>query len=158
TSRALTDEALQAALIRLTGTLMAGNRRGYATLADSDRLRDHAKRIKEHTLAHLDRYLEQLETAVHKLGGHVHWAVTAEDARRIVRDIAQRAGCKRAVKSKSMTSEEVHLNGALEAAGVEVTETDFGEFIIQLAGERPSHLVAPAVHHTRESVARVLSR
>src|SRR5262245_2372600 len=92
TAQALTDEALQAALIRLTATLMDGNRRGYAALADSDRLRDHAKRIKEHTLAHLDRYLEQLETAVHKLGGHVHWAATAEDARRIVRDIAQRAG------------------------------------------------------------------
>src|SRR5262249_33036500 len=82
---------------------------------------------------------------------------TAEDARRIVRDIAEKSGCKRAVKSKSMTSEEVHLNPALEAAGVEVTETDFGEFIIQVAGERPSHLVAPAVHHTRESVARGLS-
>jgi len=158
TAQALTDEVLQAALIRLTGTLMVGNRRGYAALADSDGLRDHAKRVKEHTLAHLDRYLEQLETAVHKLGGHVHWAATAEDARRIVRDIAQRAGCQRAVKSKSMTSEEVHLNGALEAAGIEVAETDFGEFIIQLAGERPSHLVAPAVHHTRESVARVLSQ
>ncbi len=72
--------------------------------------------------------------------------------------IARRANCKRAVKSKSMTSEEIHLNPALEAAGIEVAETDFGEFIIQLAGERPSHLVAPAVHHTRESVARVLSR
>src|SRR3954454_19927991 len=94
-ARALVDETLQAALVRLPDTLMAGNRRGYAALADSDRLRDHAKRIKEHTLAHLDRYLEQLETAVHKLGGRVHWAATAEDARRTVRDIAQRAGCKR---------------------------------------------------------------
>ena len=158
TAQALTDESLQAALIRLTGTLMAGNRRGYAALADSDRLRDHAKRIKEHTLAHLDQYLEQLEVSVQKLGGHVHWAATAEDARRIVREIAQRAGCKRAVKSKSMTTEEVHLNPYLQAAGIEVTETDFGEFIIQLAGERPSHLVAPAVHHTRESVAQVLSQ
>src|SRR5437764_8255377 len=158
TDQALHDPHLQAVLVRLSDTLMAANRRGYAALADSDGLRDHAKRIKEHTLAHLDRYLEQLETAVHKLGGHVHWAATAEDARRIVRDIAQRAGCQRAVKSKSMTSEEVHLNGALEAAGIEVAETDFGEFIIQLAGERPSHLVAPAVHHTRESVARILSR
>src|SRR5437764_2901863 len=155
--QALADPPLQAALVRLTSTLLAGNRRGYAALADSGPLRDHAKRIKEHTLAHLDRYLEQLEASVHRLGGHVHWAATAEDARRMVRDIAQRAGCKRAVKSKSMTSEEVHLNGALEAAGVEVTETDFGEFIIQLAGERPSHLVAPAVHHTRESIARLLS-
>jgi L-lactate dehydrogenase complex protein LldF len=155
--QALADVPLQAALVRLTGTLMAGNRRGYASLPDSDALRDHAKRIKEHTLAHLDRYLEQLEASVRARGGHVHWAATAEDARRIVADIAGRAGARRVVKSKSMTTEEVHLNGALEAAGVEVTETDFGEFIIQLAGERPSHLVAPAVHHTRESIARVLS-
>jgi L-lactate dehydrogenase complex protein LldF len=157
-AQALTDEPLQAALIRLTGTLMAGNRRGYAALADSDKLRDYAKAIKAHTLAHLDQYLQQLEASVQRLGGRVHWAADAEAARQIVVDIATQAGCKRAVKSKSMTSEEVHLNAALEAAGVEVTETDFGEFIIQLAGERPSHLVAPAVHHTRESVARVLSR
>src|SRR5579884_733853 len=152
------DPRLQAALVRLTGTLMAGNRRGYASLPDSDRLRDHAKRIKEHTLAHLDRYLEQLEASVVRRGGHVHWAETAADARRLVVDIARQAGCRSAVKSKSMTTEEVHLNPALEAAGLEVTETDFGEFIIQLAGERPSHLVAPAVHHTRESIARILSK
>lgn len=156
-AQALVDEPLQAALIRLTSTLMAGNRRGYAALADSDKLREHAKQIKEHALAHLDRYLEQLEASIQKLGGYVHWASTAEEARKIVVDIARRADCKHAVKSKSMTSEEIHLNPALEAAGIEVTETDFGEFIIQLAGERPSHLVAPAVHHTRESVARVLS-
>jgi L-lactate dehydrogenase complex protein LldF len=157
-ARALADPPLQAALTRLTSTLMAGNRRGYAALADSSQLRDHAKRIKEHTLAHLDRYLEQLEASVQRLGGRVHWAADAAEARRIVVDVARAAGCKHAVKSKSMTSEEVHLNPALEAAGVEVTETDFGEFIIQVAGERPSHLVAPAVHHTRESVARVLSK
>lgn len=156
-AQALADPPLQAALTRLADTLMAGNRRGYAALADSSALRDHAKRIKEHTLAHLDRYLEQLEASVHKLGGRVHWAATAEDARQIIVKIAQQTGCKNAVKSKSMTSEEIHLNGALEKAGVSVAETDFGEFIIQVAGERPSHLVAPAVHHTRESVARVLS-
>src|SRR5205823_5009806 len=156
--QALADPPLQAALIRLTSTLMAGNRRGYAALADSDAVRDHAKRIKEHTLAHLDQYLEQLEASVQKNGGHVHWAADAEEARQIVVGIAHQAKCSRAVKSKSMTSEEIHLNPALEAAGIEVTETDFGEFIIQLAGERPSHLVAPAVHHTRESVARVLSQ
>jgi L-lactate dehydrogenase complex protein LldF len=156
-SEALADVPLQAALVRLTGTLMAGNRRGYAALSDSSALRDHAKRIKEHALAHLDRYLEQLESSVLALGGHVHWAETAEDARRIVVEIAQKTGSQRIVKSKSMTTEEVHLNPALEQAGLEVTETDFGEFIIQLAGERPSHLVAPAVHHTRESIARILS-
>jgi L-lactate dehydrogenase complex protein LldF len=156
--QALADPPLQAALVRLTSTLLAGNRRGYAALADSSALREHAKRIKEHTLAHLDRYLEQLETAVHQRGGQVHWASNATDARQIVLDIARQTNSRRIVKSKSMTSEEVHLNPALEAAGLEVTETDFGEFIIQLAGERPSHLVAPAVHHTRESIARILSK
>src|SRR5215471_17357542 len=149
-AQALGDPGLQTALVRLTETLMAGNRRGYAALADSSALRDHAKRIKEHTLAHLDRYLEQLACSVERQGGHVHWALTAEDARRAVVEIARRSGCRRIVKSKSMTSEEIHLNPALEAAGLEVTETDFGEYIIQVAGERPSHLVAPAVHHTRE--------
>ena len=156
--QALANAPLQAALTRLTDTLMAGNRRGFAALPDSDRLRDHAKQIKEHTLAHLDRYLEQLEASVKQRGGHVHWAATAADARRIIVNIARTSNCRRAVKSKSMTTEEVHLNPALEAAGVAVTETDFGEFIIQLAGERPSHLVAPAVHHTRESIAAILSR
>src|SRR4029077_7693022 len=141
--QALVDVPLQAALVRLTDTLMAGNRKGYAALADSSELRDHAKRIKEHALAHLDQYLEQLEASVLKLGGKVHWAATAEDARKIVVEIAQKANCKHAVKSKSMTSEEIHLNPALEQAGIEVTETDFGEYIIQVAGERPSHLVAP---------------
>ncbi|HVS37460.1 MAG TPA: LutB/LldF family L-lactate oxidation iron-sulfur protein [Gemmataceae bacterium] len=155
--QALGDPPLQAALVRLTDTLMAGNRRGYAALTDSSAVRDHAKRIKEHALAHLDRYLEQLEASVLRVGGRVHWAATAEDARRIIVEIARQSGCKRIVKSKSMTTEEVHLNPALEAAGLEATETDFGEFIIQLAGERPSHLVAPAVHHTRESIARILS-
>jgi L-lactate dehydrogenase complex protein LldF len=156
--QALADPPLQAALVRLTSTLMAGNRRGYAALTDIDALRDHAKRIKEHTLAHLDRYLEQLEASIQKRGGHVHWVNHAEEARRIILDIARQTNSRRIVKSKSMTSEEIHLNPALEAVGLEVTETDFGEFIIQLAGERPSHLVAPAVHHTRESIARILSQ
>jgi len=157
TSQALADPALQGALERLTDTLMAGNRRGFASLPDSDALRDRAKQIKEHTLAHLDQYLEQLEASVLKLGGKVHWAATAEEGRQIVVAIARQANCKHAVKSKSMTSEEIHLNSALEQESVEVTKTDFGEYILQVAGERPSYLVAPAVHHTRESVAKVLS-
>jgi L-lactate dehydrogenase complex protein LldF len=156
-AEALLDVGLQAALVRLSDTLMAANRRGYAGLSDSDKVRDHAKCIKQHTLAHLDTYLEQLEASVLRSGGQVHWAADAAEARRLVVDIAHKAGCKKAVKSKSMTSEEVHLNPALEAAGIEVAETDFGEYIIQLAGERPSHIVAPAVHHTRESIGRILT-
>ncbi len=157
-AQALGNASLQAALVRLTSTLMAGNRRGFAALADSSELRDHAKQIKEHTLAHLDRYLEQLEQSILALGGKVHFAADAEEARQAVLRIARESNCRRIVKSKSMTTEEIHLNPALEAAGLEVVETDFGEFIIQLAGERPSHLVAPAVHHTRESIARILSK
>src|SRR5207248_7187756 len=105
--QALHDIPLQAALVRLTDTLLTANRRGFAALGDSSQLRDHAKRIKEHTLAHLDQYLEQLEVAVQKVGGHVHWAATAVDARQAVLDIARRSHCQRAVKSKSMTSEEI---------------------------------------------------
>src|SRR5262245_66394347 len=90
-AQALGDAGLQKALVRLTSTLMAGNRRGYAALADSSELRDHAKRIKEHTLAHLDRYLEQLEASVHRLGGKVHWAGNAEAARRTAAEIAKPA-------------------------------------------------------------------
>jgi L-lactate dehydrogenase complex protein LldF len=157
TAEALANTTLQAALSKLADTLVLANRRGYAALPDSSLLREHAKHIKEHTLAHLDRYLQELEASVQKRGGTVHWAATAEDARQIVVNIAKQSQCKHAVKSKSMTSEEIHLNRALEEDGVEVTETDFGEFIIQAAGERPSHLVAPAVHHTSASVARILS-
>src|SRR5215475_5790908 len=87
-TQALSNPPLQAALVRLTSTLMAGNRRGYANLRDSDKLRDHAKHIKEHTLAHLDQYLEQLEASVLKRGGRVHWAGDAAEARQIVADIA----------------------------------------------------------------------
>src|SRR5437764_9660801 len=90
-TQALADPTLQTALTRLTDTLMAGNRRGYAALADSSDLRDHAKRIKEHTLAHLDQYLEQLEASVQKLGGHIHWAADAEEARRVIVDIAKQS-------------------------------------------------------------------
>jgi L-lactate dehydrogenase complex protein LldF len=154
---ALANAPLQVALARLADTLLAGNRRGYAALADSSELRDHAKRIKEHTLANLDKYLLELEASVLRVGGKVHWASDAAEARRIIVEIAKQTQCRRIVKSKSMTTEEVHLNPALEKAGLEVVETDFGEFIIQLANERPSHLVAPAVHHTRESIGKILA-
>ncbi|MCS6976703.1 MAG: LutB/LldF family L-lactate oxidation iron-sulfur protein, partial [Gemmatales bacterium] len=154
---ALADGRLQLALVRLTSTLTAANRRGYDSLPESDLVREQAKQIKAHTLAHLDRYLEQLEASVRSVGGFVHWAEDAEQARRIIGDIAWSHGVRRVVKAKSMTTEEIHLNDALQQAGIEVTETDFGEFVIQLSRERPSHIVAPAVHHTRESIARLIS-
>jgi L-lactate dehydrogenase complex protein LldF len=154
---ALSDGKLQLALVRLTSTLTAANRRGYDSLPESDQVREQARQIKLHTLANLPRYLEELEESVRSVGGFVHWADDAKQACAIICDIAWSHGVKRAVKAKSMTTEEIHLNAALEGAGIEVTETDFGEFVIQLAKERPSHIVAPAVHHTRESIAQLLS-
>src|SRR5436305_926031 len=102
-AEALGDAPLQAALERLTDTLMAANRKGYAALGDSSDLRDHAKRIKQHTLANLDKYLEQLEASVIRAGGKVHWAADADEACRIMVDLAKATNSKRIVKSKSMT-------------------------------------------------------
>src|SRR5438094_10375281 len=97
--QALADPPLQAALVRLTSTLMAANRRGYAALPDSEKLRDHARRIKEHRLANLDKCLEQLEASVQRHGGQVHWGSTVEEARQSVWQIAKPSNCKRAVQS-----------------------------------------------------------
>lgn len=155
---ALNSPNLQTALNRLGETLALGNRTAFEKLPGSSLLRDKARAIKDHTLAHLDRYLEQLEAAIIARGGHVHFAADAADAHQIITDIANQAKAKRIVKSKSMVTEEIHLNRHLEAAGFEVTETDFGEYIIQLAGERPSHIVAPVVHKTVEEVAEVMNR
>jgi L-lactate dehydrogenase complex protein LldF len=154
---ALDSPNLQLALSRLGETLAAGNRSAFERLPGSSLLRDKARAIKDETLAHLDRYIEQLERAVSARGGHVHFASDGADAVAIVREIIRAAGATRVVKSKSMVTEEIHLNSALEGAGVEVTETDFGEFIIQVAGERPSHLVGPALHKTAEEMAVCLN-
>ncbi|MDB5385657.1 MAG: iron-sulfur cluster binding protein [Planctomycetaceae bacterium] len=155
---ALNSANLQTALNRLGETLAAGNRTAFELLPGSSLLRDKARSIKDHTLAQLDQYLEQLERAVIQRGGHVHYAADAADAQSIVVEIARQSGVKSIVKSKSMVTEEIHLNKHLEAAGFEVTETDFGEYIIQLAGERPSHIVAPVVHKTVEEVAEIMNR
>src|SRR5262249_20851396 len=114
-----------------------------------------ARAIKDETLAHLDEHLVQLESAVKARGGHVHFADDGADAVEIIKGIIRDRGGKTLVKSKSMGTEEVHLNQHLEEAGVEVVETDFGEFIIQIAGER--HIVGPALHKTAEEMCVLLS-
>ncbi len=106
----------------------------------------------------MDRHLETLEASIQRNGGHVYYADDGADACQIIEGILRSCGATKVVKSKSMTSEEVHLNKALEAAGADVVETDFGEYIIQVAGQRPSHLVAPAIHMTVNDVADTLSR
>lgn len=153
---ALRNGNLQLALVRLGESLGSRNREAFAALAGSSELRDKARAIKDDALAQLDRLLETLEQSVTARGGQVHYAADGADACRIINQIIG-APKKRVVKSKSMTTEEIHLNSALEQAGHEVFETDFGEFIIQVAKQRPSHLVAPAVHLTIDQVTDILS-
>ena len=119
--------------------------------------RDQAQRIKTHTIDHLDYYLELLYDNVTKNGGQVHFATDADQANAIVAALVKTNDVKIVTKGKSMVSEELGLNQVLEELGVEVYETDLGEYIIQLAGETPSHLVAPALHKTKEQVAQLFT-
>lgn len=155
---ALADADLQAALSQLGDTLGARNRAAFAALADSDLLRERARAIKDAALANLAEHLETLEASVVRNGGHVYFADDAAAARQIILAILQERGARHVVKSKSMTSEEIHLNAALAERGINAVETDFGEYIIQVAGHRPSHLVAPAIHLRTPQVADLLSR
>ncbi len=157
-ARAVADPSLREAITRVTGSL--GVRRAQVTteLPHFDALRQRAKQIKRHTLAHLGRYLEQLEEAVRSRGGQVHWARDADEAARCVVDICRAVGARLVAKSKSMVTEELELNRALQRAGIQVVETDLGEFVVQLSGDRPSHLIAPIIHKRREEVAELFAR
>lgn len=126
-------------------------------IAEWQALREYAHQVKMHTLAHLDRYLEQLEAQVTGAGGTVHWARDAAEACRIITDVVRARNGRSVVKSKSMTSEEIDLNDALQAAGCDVVETDLGEYLLQLAGDRPAHIIAPAVHKSKDAIARLLA-
>jgi len=127
-------------------------------LPEFEALRDAAREIREHTLAHLDHYLERFEKRARKQGASVHWAASAEEARRLVVALCKEARATTVAKGKSMVGEEIGLNAALEAASLEVIETDLGEYIIQLAKEPPSHIIAPAIHKTREQIGDLFFR
>ena len=144
----------RAVVAKNTGTYWAAVGRGKARFADWEEARRQAAAIKWDAINHLDRYLEQFERNVLANGGHVHWAETGADACRYVTDLARQHGVTQAVKSKSMVTEEIHLNAALTAAGVQPVETDLGEFICQLRGEPPYHIVTPVMHLSRADVAR----
>jgi L-lactate dehydrogenase complex protein LldF len=151
--QALHDETLRSALGRAKDGFVLKRRRALEALPEYEALRDRAVAIKNHTLENLDHYLERYEEAVTRRGGRVHWAATAEEACRIVVEICHNTGARSVTKGKSMVGEEVGVNDALEAAGMEVVETDLGEYIIQLAKEPPSHIIAPAVHKTRVQIS-----
>ena len=117
---------------------------------DEEGLRDWAEQVKSNALTHLGGYLEQAEDRLRERGAHVHWAETPEDVHRVLAGIVSHHEVRRAVKAKSMLSEEVGVNPFLESQGVEVFETDLGEYVIQLLGEPPSHIVGPAIHRSLE--------
>jgi len=149
----LADVRLQGALKKLQGNFVKGRADRVAELDNFSDIRDAAAAIRDRALANLDVYLETFERNATARGAVVHWAETHDEVNRIVREIAAQHGVRKVIKSKSMVTEECGLNDALIAAGIEVVETDLGEYILQLAQEPPSHIVAPVVHKTRDEVS-----
>ena len=152
----LGDARLQEAIYSATGRMAEGRRLRVAEMPEFQDLRQQAHDIKQHTLDRLDTYLEELERNVIARGGQVIWANTGTEASDFIVDLARKRGVNLIVKSKSMTTEEIHLNDALEHAGIETVETDLGEYIIQLSGEKPYHIIAPALHKTIGQVREIL--
>ncbi len=149
---ALNDTQLQGALGHVRHNFTGKRARARKELPEFDALRDSAKAIKDHTLANLDAYLEIYEKKVIESGGVVHWARDAQEARGIILDICRKSNARTVTKGKSMISEEIGLNEFLQANDITPVETDLGEYIIQLRGENPSHIIAPAVHLNMDQV------
>ena len=152
---ALLNEELQGALRKSRGGFVDKRQNAVDDLPEFDNLRDRAVAIKNHVLSNLEQYLEQFEDSVNRSGGQVHWASTPQQGVDIITEICRRADTKCVTKGKSMIGEEMNLNDALEAEGIEVVETDLGEYIIQLAKESPSHIIAPAIHKTRRQITEL---
>lgn len=151
--RALQDNVLQGALAHAKHGFIVKRRAALEALPEYDALRDRARAIKQHTLSCLDDYLLYFEQQLTRAGGQLHWAETPAQATAIITRLCREADAKTVTKGKTMVGEEVGLNEALETAGFRVVETDLGEYIIQLAKEPPSHIIAPAVHKTRGQIA-----
>ncbi|MCM1947168.1 lactate utilization protein [Streptomyces sp. G2] len=149
---AVRDERLRANLRHATHTIRDKRARAVAELDDWAELREAGKRIKDRTLRHLDTYLLRLEEAVTAAGGTVHWAADAAEANRIVTDLVKATGESEVVKVKSMATQEIGLNEALEAEGIRAYETDLAELIVQLGEDRPSHILVPAIHRNRGEI------
>lgn len=150
---ALADATLQRALRNVKRGFIVKRAAAKAKLPEFDALREEAAAVKDHTLVHLDLYLEAYERAVAASGGKVHHAVDAAEARDIVLRLCREDGARVVTKGKSMVSEEIGLNAHLEQAGIEVVETDLGEHIIQIRKEAPSHIIAPVIHLNKEDIA-----
>jgi L-lactate dehydrogenase complex protein LldF len=155
---AVHNVTLRANLRHATHTIRDKRAKAVAELDDWALLREAGKQIKDHTLRHLDRYLEQLESAVTAAGGTVHWAADAEEANRIVADLVKATGESEVVKVKSMATQEIGLNEALEAEGISAYETDLAELIVQLGEDRPSHILVPAIHRNRGEIRDIFEQ
>jgi L-lactate dehydrogenase complex protein LldF len=153
----MSDPRLQASLENVYNNFYKNRLSAAAATDNWEELRTRGKAIKDHTIANLDYYLDMLATNVERNGGHVFFAKDAAEANRYVVELAQRQDVKTVIKSKSMVSEEMGLNHVLEAVDIETVETDLGEYIIQLAGETPYHLIAPAIHKSKEEVSDLLA-
>ncbi len=156
TAEAADDERLRRSLAKAVGRFADGRAAVMGVLEDADGLRAAARRIRYDVLADLPTVLERFATNAIAAGVHVHWAVDAADANAYVVGVARRIGARTVVKGKSMATEETGLNHALEDAGCHVVETDLGEWIIQLADQTPSHIIAPAVHLDRFQIRDIL--
>jgi L-lactate dehydrogenase complex protein LldF len=152
TAEAVANERLRTNVARAVDRFATHRREGLGELEDPDGLRSAARALKQQVLADLPGLLERFADQVLARGGHVCWAPTADDARSYVVDVVRRHGATRVAKSKSMATEEIDLNTALESASAQVVETDLGEWIIQLADETPSHIIAPALHRDRHQI------
>jgi L-lactate dehydrogenase complex protein LldF len=158
TSRAVADPVLRGRTRRAVDRFGLGRLMALDAVEDAEGLRRAARAVRAEVLADLPAVLDRLADRLLDAGAHVHWSPDAADANAYVAAVAAERGARTVVKSKSMATEETGLNGALEAAGCRVVETDLGEWIVQLARETPSHLIAPALHHDRHSVAELFER
>ncbi len=156
-STALQDAQLQRNLNHALSHALQARDEAVGEIEEWEQLREHARQVKAHALSRLGFYLEQLEERVRHRGGSVFWARDGQEACRYICDLARRKGIDSAVKSKSMTGEEIGLNHALESAGIEPIESDLGEYIVQLAGQEPSHIIAPALHFSRGEVSQLFA-
>jgi L-lactate dehydrogenase complex protein LldF len=156
-ARAVSDSALRAAMKKATNTANAKRIEAFSAVPDVNELRNRASAIRLEVLADIERYVDQFILNAEASGATVHEAADARSAQDIVVDLLNRGNVRRVVKSKSMISEEIHLNARLEKEGITVIETDLGEYIIQMAGETPSHITAPAIHKSRQQVGELFA-
>jgi L-lactate dehydrogenase complex protein LldF len=154
----LGDTQLRKNVRHATDVIQAKRARVVGEMPDWQELREAGRQIRQHTMEHLDFYLEEFEANCTRAGGVVHWARDAEEARQTIVRLVKASGSDEVIKIKSMTTEEIQLNSALEAAGVHPFETDLAELIIQLGEDRPSHIVVPALHKNRQQIREIFQR